>query len=149
MKLLYFGKNLKSLRKSKDLTQNEISIILGINKTLIPKYELNDTNPSIDTLIKIADYFSVSIDALLRQDMAVEGISVVNGKSGNNIHQVNANGDNHAVFNHTESEWAVMETKFNAAVQRIKDLETQIELQKQTNAAKDELIAALKQNNNK
>ena len=116
MKLLYFGKNLKYLRKSKDLTQNEISIILGINKTLIPKYELNDTNPSIDTLIKIADYFSVSIDALLLHDMAVVGI--VNEPP--------------AKYNTAQHD-----TELKSALQRVKDLE-------QTIAAKDELIAVLK-----
>lgn len=70
---LYFGKNLRYLRKSKDLTQIKVGEVLDTTKNLITKYELGETNPSIETLIKIAEYFSVSVDDLLRSDLSVSG----------------------------------------------------------------------------
>lgn len=74
---IYFGKNLKTLRKNKGLTQTDISSILETNKSLIANYESDRHYPSIETIIKIADYFSVSIDALLRQDMSAAVNSIV------------------------------------------------------------------------
>ncbi|MBO5610624.1 MAG: helix-turn-helix transcriptional regulator [Eubacterium sp.] len=59
------GVNLRKCRESKGLTQKEMSDILDISKSNISKYESGDVEPNIDTLIKYADYFRVSIDYLL------------------------------------------------------------------------------------
>lgn len=78
MEDLYFGKNLKFLRKNKGLTQTDIANLLELNKAIVANYELSINNPPLKTLIKIADYFNVSVDDLLRRDMSVgEGGSVV------------------------------------------------------------------------
>lgn len=131
MEKIYFGENLKILRKSKGLTQNDIATVFETNKPLISNYELGRHNPPLETLIKIADYFSVSIDALLLHDMSSgSGVNEPPAKYNAKINQINEHGNNHAVYNHTESEWAVMEEKLNSHRQRVKDLEAQIELQK-------------------
>ncbi len=59
------GSNLKKCRESKGLTQKEMSEILDISKSNISKYESDDVEPNVETLIKYADYFRVSIDYLL------------------------------------------------------------------------------------
>ncbi len=59
------GANLRRCRESKGLTQKEMSTILDISKSNISKYESDDVEPNVETLIKYADYFRVSIDYLL------------------------------------------------------------------------------------
>ena len=57
--------NLLKLRKEKNKSQQEIAELLGIRQTAYSKYENNLTEPSIENLIKLADYYQVSIDYLV------------------------------------------------------------------------------------
>ena len=61
------NETLKLLRKKKGLTQQECADGLGINLSSYQKYERekNNVTPSIEALIKIADYYCVSLDYLL------------------------------------------------------------------------------------
>ena len=62
-----FGSRLRKLRRDANITQKQIAQYLNITQTAIGKYEKHDNAyPSIEVLIKIADYFHVSIDYLLR-----------------------------------------------------------------------------------
>lgn len=56
---------LKRLRLSHKLTQQEISSILGVDRTTYAKYETGKSEPTFDTLIRLAEYFNVSTDYLL------------------------------------------------------------------------------------
>lgn len=58
-------KNLKLLRNNANLTQRELAEKVKIPKTNIGHYEVGITEPSIETLIKLADYFNCSVDYLL------------------------------------------------------------------------------------
>ncbi|MEA5008226.1 helix-turn-helix domain-containing protein [Clostridium tyrobutyricum] len=60
-----FGDRLKKLRQSKHLKQNDLAKNLGIGRTTLSNYELNNRQPDFDTLEKIANYFNVSIDYLV------------------------------------------------------------------------------------
>ncbi len=62
-----FGERLRRLRKDCDVTQSQLAEIIGVVPSAIGKYErLESSYPSVEALIKIADYFKVSIDYLLR-----------------------------------------------------------------------------------
>lgn len=62
-----FGIRLRKLRRDADVTQKQLSEVLNVTQTAVGKYEKqHNAYPSIDGLIKIADYFQVSIDYLLR-----------------------------------------------------------------------------------
>ena len=56
--------NLKKLRKNLGLTQEEIASKLCLARSTYRNYENNEREPNIETLIKIADYFDVSLDYL-------------------------------------------------------------------------------------
>ncbi|MGL4742303.1 MAG: helix-turn-helix domain-containing protein [Sarcina sp.] len=60
-----FGKRLKELRNSKSLTQEALAENFYINKTSISRYENGTQFPELELLIKIADFFNVSLDYLL------------------------------------------------------------------------------------
>ena len=58
---------LKELRKSKNISQLKLAMDLNMNQNTISRYETNEREPGITELIKIADYFNVSIDYLLER----------------------------------------------------------------------------------
>lgn len=59
------GERLKELRKEKKLLQKELAYDLNLSQETISLYETNRREPDYTTLIKIADYFNVSVDYLL------------------------------------------------------------------------------------
>lgn len=66
---VYFGENLKKLRKSKDLTQEALADFLGMSFQAISKWERSETYPDITMLPIIASFFGVTVDSLLGTDM--------------------------------------------------------------------------------
>lgn len=56
---------LRELRKSKRISQLKLAIDLNMSQNTISRYETGEREPGINELIKIADYFSISIDYLL------------------------------------------------------------------------------------
>ena len=60
-----FADVLKSLRKQKGISQQELSNATGIKVSLIGMYEIGARMPSYDKLDKLADYFNVDVSTLL------------------------------------------------------------------------------------
>lgn len=58
---------LRQLRKEKGISQLKLAMDLHTNQNTISRYETGEREPSIHELIKIADYFHVSIDYLLER----------------------------------------------------------------------------------
>ena len=56
---------LKILRKSKGYTQIALQMQTGIEQALLSKYENGERVPPTETLIRLADFFNVSIDYML------------------------------------------------------------------------------------
>ncbi len=59
------GKKLKTIRKRYNLTQEGVADELGIARSTYSSYENDKRNPDYKMLIKLADYFNVSVDYLL------------------------------------------------------------------------------------
>lgn len=57
--------NLKRLREERRLTQKEIATHLHKSVQAYSQYELGKREPDIDTLIKLADYYQLSLDNLI------------------------------------------------------------------------------------
>ena len=58
---------LKMLREKKGISQLKLSLDLGLNQNSISRYENGTREADYETLIKIADYFNVSLDFLLER----------------------------------------------------------------------------------
>lgn len=56
---------LRQLRKSKGYTQVRVQMDTGIEQALLSKYENGERIPPTETLVKLADYYNVSVDYLL------------------------------------------------------------------------------------
>ena len=57
----------KEIRKARGISQLKLAIDLHTNQNTISRYETGEREPGISELIKIADYFNVSIDYLLER----------------------------------------------------------------------------------
>lgn len=58
------GDRIKELRESKNINQEDLCKILNIEQATLSNYERNRRIPNLNMLIKIADYFKVSLDYL-------------------------------------------------------------------------------------
>lgn len=57
--------NLKKLRKEKGITQINLQMKTGIEQALLSKFENGERIPPTETLIRLADFYDVSIDYIL------------------------------------------------------------------------------------
>ncbi|MBK6814118.1 MAG: helix-turn-helix domain-containing protein [Saprospiraceae bacterium] len=64
-----FGDNLKYLREVKKISQQQAADDLGLPRTTLGDYERNHTEPNITMLCKIAGYFHVDLDDLLKHQL--------------------------------------------------------------------------------
>lgn len=70
---IYFSTNLSYLRKRSNLTQEEVAEGVGLGRPTISLYEIGAREPTLKTLVKLSQYFSVSIDDLLLKDLRPQG----------------------------------------------------------------------------
>jgi transcriptional regulator with XRE-family HTH domain len=57
--------NIKKLRRARNISQVELAKALFVSKQSVSNWENDNIMPSVEMLIKIAKYFSVSTDYLL------------------------------------------------------------------------------------
>ena len=59
------GKRLKELRVEKNLSQKALAEIIETNNSSVCDWECGRTEPSLDTVIKLCEFFDVTVDYLL------------------------------------------------------------------------------------
>ena len=82
------GATIRTLRKEKKITQEELAEYLHISSQAVSKWETGASSPDIDMLPKLAIYFGTTLDNLLdfdqsRIDAAIEQIIEESGRGGN------------------------------------------------------------------
>lgn len=60
-----FGENLKTLRRNKGITQEELAARLNVIRQTISKWEKGQSVPDAEMLVKLAEIFEVSVSQLL------------------------------------------------------------------------------------
>lgn len=60
-----FGNRLRELRKERDLQQSQLAEELGVSSSAVGSYERNEREPAYSLLIRISEYFGVSLDYML------------------------------------------------------------------------------------
>ena len=75
-----FNMNLRNARVSMNLTQSQVAKQLGISVSTYTKYETASNEPDLKMLVKLADFYHLSVDFLLR------GYAALNeNRSGNEL----------------------------------------------------------------
>src|ERR1700735_5337572 len=65
----FLGKNLRYLRKQSARTQSEIASLIQKGQTTIGNWENGISEPSLNELLIISNYFDISLDVLLKFDL--------------------------------------------------------------------------------
>jgi transcriptional regulator with XRE-family HTH domain len=73
----YIAQNIKYLRKSKGLTQEELAHNIGVNRAMIGSYEENRADPKLTVLKDLAYFFKISIDNLIKSRLWEESYDSV------------------------------------------------------------------------
>lgn len=60
-----FSERLKELRKQHNVTQKHVAIQIGMSERNYQDLEYGKFNPNHESLLKLADYFNVSLDYLV------------------------------------------------------------------------------------
>jgi transcriptional regulator with XRE-family HTH domain len=76
--LTRLSNNLKSFRKKKDLSQNDLSVQLGIKRATLAAYEECRAFPNPLTLCKISNVLDTSLDLLIKGKSVTKLITTVN-----------------------------------------------------------------------
>ena len=68
---MYFQR-IRDLREDSDLTQTDVARLLGIQQTVYSRYERGFQTIPLEHLIKLADYYNVSLDFLTGRTRKME-----------------------------------------------------------------------------
>ena len=67
----FFGKNIRKIRSVRSLSQQSFAELFDLNRGTLGAYEEGRSEPKIETIIKIANHFSIPIDDLLARELTV------------------------------------------------------------------------------
>lgn len=66
--LRFLGRRLQQLRKEKKLKQHDLALLLGCSDSNYQKMEYGDVNVPTLTLVKLADFYDVTLDYLVGRE---------------------------------------------------------------------------------
>lgn len=77
---------LRELRKSKGISLKELGAIVGVAESTMSLYESGKRQPDYETLLKLSEYYGVTVDYLLRgseEEQLPEELVILNRKARN------------------------------------------------------------------
>ena len=69
--VLLFGKNLKKIRSVHGMSQQEFADVFDLKRGTLGAYEEGRSNPKLETVLKIANHFSIGLEELLMKELTV------------------------------------------------------------------------------
>ena len=67
--MLIIAQNLKTLRNEQNLTQEQVADVIGVKRNVYGRYENDTRTIPIELLIKLADFYNVSLDYLVGREI--------------------------------------------------------------------------------
>ncbi|MBR5546276.1 MAG: helix-turn-helix domain-containing protein [Clostridia bacterium] len=71
------SQNIVRLRKHSGMTQEALAEALGVSFAAVSKWERGVATPELDTIVELADLFSISLDALLGYEMRANDLKSI------------------------------------------------------------------------
>ena len=68
----FLSTNIKFLRQKNNLTQEEISKIVGKSRVLVSQWEADERDITTEDIIKLSDYFNIPMDLLVGKDLRIK-----------------------------------------------------------------------------
>lgn len=69
MSKVYFAENLRYLRNERGLTQVQLAKELGVTRSRIGSYEEKRSEPSLEVVVQIAEYFGTPVDLFITMNL--------------------------------------------------------------------------------
>jgi transcriptional regulator with XRE-family HTH domain len=112
----FLGKNLRYLRKQSSKTQSEIAALIKKGQTTVGNWENGISEPNLEELLIISNYFDIPLDTLLKVDLSEVNIYQRQGIAGATS------------YDHSDTEdQTIKEDKLNYVLQEIKNLREEME----------------------
>lgn len=67
---MFLAQNLKFLREQMGICQDEMAKKLDVTQSAVGNWEKNHRKPDIEMIVRLAEYFGVSLDDLVLKDLA-------------------------------------------------------------------------------
>jgi transcriptional regulator with XRE-family HTH domain len=114
----FLGKNIRHIRKQLSKTQSEVASLLKKGQTTIGNWENGISEPNLEELVVLSNYFDISLDTLIKTDLAA-----MSGQQGPRPRETET-----AKYDHTtENINLVREDQFTYVLQEIKNIREDIE----------------------
>ena len=65
----YFSKNLKYLREKRNLSQNKLADMIGVNQTTVARWEDDNRTPNLDNAIDVSKILNIPLPDLIGKDL--------------------------------------------------------------------------------
>ena len=114
-----FGENLKKLRASKGLTQEQVAQLLDISKQSVSRWENNITYPDITFLPTLASFYCVTVDSLLGADYEANKVTLDDYESKR--HESHRKGDYTSAFEFSQKLYSMFPNETNVMNNLIRD----------------------------
>lgn len=112
----FLGKNLRWLRKQSSKTQSEIAALIKKGQTTVGNWENGISEPNLEELLIISNYFDIPLDTLLKVDLSEVNVYQRQGSAGS------------TVYDHSNTEASTAkEDKLNYVLEEIKNLREEME----------------------
>jgi DNA-binding XRE family transcriptional regulator len=82
------SRNIKKLRAFKNVNQTEFANLFETKRSSIGAYEEGRAEPKLETLIKITNYFKLSLDDLVKKELTINQITKFDKKFEKHTNQV-------------------------------------------------------------
>ena len=70
-----FRDNLLFLRDSRNMTQEQLAMLLGVTRQAVSKWEAGASTPDMDRLVRLCEFFEVDLDELIRGDVTTAHVN--------------------------------------------------------------------------
>ena len=114
----FLGKNLRYIRKQLSKTQSEIASLLKKGQTTIGNWENGISEPSLEELVILSNYFDIPLDVLIKVDLGMSG-----GQAGYRFPGV-------VKYDHSSDDLTLVtdqDDKFSFVLQEIRNIREDIE----------------------
>jgi transcriptional regulator with XRE-family HTH domain len=106
----HLAKNIRLLRKKSSKRQEDIGFLVHKGQTTIGNWETGKSQPNIEELLVISNFFDISVDILLKVDLAKTNFLPPERRKKKTAPTANENkNDNTVKYNHNEWESLVKE----------------------------------------
>jgi transcriptional regulator with XRE-family HTH domain len=71
-KIMLLGERLRETRQKKGVSQSTVAEHLNISRQSISKWENNSSYPDLDNLVRLSEYYEVTVDDLLKENQGLK-----------------------------------------------------------------------------